>query len=98
LDRSNNAETPLADAETLQGAIPSAPATKAKLWRPRRAFFTKSASEWDHGRAMAERMSALGIPITSLDTDRLPTAPEMDTRRAYALAKSTVAVVTAHTR
>jgi spore photoproduct lyase len=50
---------------------------------------------WDHGRAIADRATALGIAVETLSTDRLGLAFGDDERRAYAEAKQTLAVVVA---
>ena len=42
-----------------------------KLWQPRRLLATPSALTWDHGAAIAERAAALGVPVTTLPSDRL---------------------------
>lgn len=64
-------------------------------WRPRRVLATKSAREWEHGRAILRRAAALGIEITELPGDRLALGLPDDPRRAYAEAKATLAVVVA---
>jgi spore photoproduct lyase len=50
---------------------------------------------WDHGRAIAERAAALGVPVEALPSDRLTLGLSDDPRRAYADAKQTLAVVVA---
>jgi spore photoproduct lyase len=72
-----------------------APDRPSRPWRPRRVVFTRAALAWDHGRAMAGRAAALGIPVTELPTDRLALDLPEDSRRAYAQAKATLAVVVA---
>jgi spore photoproduct lyase len=67
----------------------------ARLWRPRRVLLTRSAREWAHGRAIADRVRALGIPVEELASDRLGLAFPDDPRRAYAEAKATLAIVAA---
>ena len=42
-----------------------------KLWRPHRVLLTRSARTFAHGREIAERASALGVPVVELPTDRL---------------------------
>ncbi len=66
----------------------------ARLWRPRRVLVTPAALEHAHGRAMAERADAEGLPVARLASNRL-TAPKGDPRRAYAEAKATLAIVVA---
>jgi spore photoproduct lyase len=48
-----------------------------------------------HGRAIVERVEALGIPVERLTSDRLPLERDPDARGYYAQAKSTLAVVVA---
>lgn len=62
----------------------------ARLWRPKRVVVTRSALAWDHGRGIAERATALGLPIEELSGDRLGIAD-----LSYAAAKSTLAIVVA---
>lgn len=66
-----------------------------RLWRPKRVLVTRSAMGWPHGRAVAERAAALGVPVETLPSDRLNLARPDDPRRAYAEAKTTLAVVVA---
>jgi spore photoproduct lyase len=72
-----------------------APSTTARLWRPKRVLVTRSAREWDHGRAILARVRGLGLPVEELPSDRLGLAFPDDPRRAYAEAKATLAVVVA---
>ncbi len=51
--------------------------------------------EWDHGRAIADRATRLGIEVEELPSDRLALAMPEDERKAYAAAKNTLAVVVA---
>jgi spore photoproduct lyase len=66
-----------------------------RLWRPRRVLITRAAREWAHGRAMAERCAALGIPVTELSGNQLRLPAEADERKAYAAAKQTLAITVA---
>ena len=66
-----------------------------RVWRPRRIWITRSAMGWAHGRAMAERAAALGLPVIELPSDRLPPPDDADARSGYAAAKATLAVVVA---
>ena len=77
--------------------IPDAPAAPrpTTVWRPRRVLLTRSAREWQHGRAIAERAAAAGVEVVELASDRLALALPDDPRRAYAAAKSTLAVTVA---
>ena len=56
---------------------------------------TRSALEWDHGRAIVTRAEAMGLAVDRLPSDRLNLAFPDDERQAYALAKNTLAVVVA---
>ena len=56
---------------------------------------TRSAREWAHGRAIAERCAAAGLAVEELASDRLKLDLPEDPRAAYAAAKSTLAVVVA---
>ncbi|WP_375421543.1 spore photoproduct lyase family protein [uncultured Sphingomonas sp.] len=67
----------------------------ARSWRPKRVLVARSALEWEHGRAIAARAEALGIDVEVLASDRLGLAFPDDERRAYSLAKQTLAVVVA---
>ena len=64
-------------------------------WLPRRVLATRSALQWDHGRAIAERAAALGIEVRELPTDRLALDLSTDERRAYVEAKQPLAIVVA---
>lgn len=66
-----------------------------KLWRPKRVLVTKSAREWAHGRAIAERCAGQGLDVIELPNDRLQLGMPEDERQAYALAKQTLAVTVA---
>ena len=56
---------------------------------------THSALTFDHGAAVFERAAAAGIATTALAGDRLALDLPDDPRRAYALAKATLALVVA---
>lgn len=77
-------------------AAPLAPAPKpSRLWQPRRVLVTASALGWEHGRQMVERLRALGVAVEELPSDRVKLEVPDDPRRAYAEAKSTLAIVVA---
>lgn len=65
------------------------------IWLPRRLLVTRSALLFPHGRAIVSRAEALGVDIVQLAGDRLSLDLPDDPRRAYASAKSTLAVVVA---
>lgn len=64
-------------------------------WLPRRLLITRSARAWEHGRAIAARAAALGVPVIELRGDRVVWEQPADARAAYADAKATLAVVVA---
>ncbi|WP_230482209.1 SPL family radical SAM protein [Sphingomonas sp. Leaf21] len=64
-------------------------------WRPRRLLVTRSAMAFAHGRGIVDRAEARGVEIVLLPGDRLALDLPEDPRRAYAAAKSTLAVVVA---
>ena len=66
-----------------------------KLWQPRRLLATPSALTWEHGTEIVSRATALGVPVTTLQSDRLKLDLPDDSRRAYAEAKATLALVVA---
>ena len=70
--------------------LPAAEADAARAWRPKRVVVTRAAMGWEHGRAIAARAAALGLPVVELASDRLGIA-----ELGYADAKSTLAVVVA---
>jgi spore photoproduct lyase len=69
--------------------------TARAAWRPRRLLVTRSAMTFAHGRGIAERAAAQGVKVVLLPGDRLLLDLPDDPRRAYAAAKSTLAVVVA---
>lgn len=71
------------------------PPSTPRTWRPQRLFLTRAARGFAHGRAIGERAAALGIDVVELPGDRLVMDLPDDPRRAYAAAKSTLAVVVA---
>ena len=65
-----------------------------KLWRPRRVMITPDALALEHGRVMLERAASYGAEVVKLKSNRLMgIAGESDGRKAYALAKTTFAIV-----
>ena len=73
----------------------STPQPKQKLWLPKRIFFTADALEQPFGQQILERVTALGLEVTKLSSNRLPPLKGKDDRETYRLAKSTLAVVNA---
>lgn len=70
------------------------PPRAARLWLPKRVLVTPAATEFAHGRAMVARAAAVGAEVVELRTNRLTGIRAGDERGTYALAKSTLAVVT----
>ena len=66
---------------------------RPKLWMPRRVLVTAAALEHAHGRRIAERCAALGLPVDELPGNRLAGLRGVDERDTYRRAKSTLAVV-----
>ncbi|MGI4827477.1 MAG: spore photoproduct lyase family protein [Janthinobacterium lividum] len=64
-----------------------------KLWRPRRVLITPEAYELPHGRTMLERAAGFGAEVVRLKSNRLMGLNEANERKAYALAKTTFAIV-----
>jgi len=75
--------------------VPREIAEPTRLWRPKRVLATRSALQWEHGRAIADRAEAQGIEVQRLPGDRLSLGLPDDPRRAYALAKQTLAITVA---
>lgn len=74
---------------------PPVPTSDSRLWRPKRVLVTRAAREWEHGRAMVERASLLGLEVVELPSDRLTLELSADPKRAYHEAKSTLAITVA---
>jgi spore photoproduct lyase len=70
-------------------------ADEARPWRPKRLLVTRAARDWAHGREVMARAAALGSEVIELPGDRVALDLPDDPRRAYAAAKSTVALVVA---
>ena len=80
----------------LPAPSPAGGAAKvSRSWRPKRVLVTRSAREWEHGRAIMARAAGLGLAVEALPSDRLTLDLPSDPKRAYAEAKSTLAIVVA---
>ena len=66
---------------------------EGRLWRPRRVFITPDALALPHGRAMLERAEGFGAEVIRLKANRLTGLNDGDERKAYALAKTSLAIV-----
>lgn len=82
----------LTTPQTPELVIPTGP---ARRWTPRRVVFTPAALAETHGRAIRDRVEALGLPVEELPANRLTGVRGVDERETYRLGKSTLAVVTA---
>ncbi len=86
-----------ATEEEVRPAAGVAEATaEGKLWRPRRVLITPEAYALEHGRVMLARAESFGAEVVRLKSNRLmglgASAGE-DERKAYALAKTSFAIV-----
>ncbi len=91
-------ETCPVDPEMPQPDAGSAAEHGGKLWRPRRVLITPEAYALPHGRTMLERAAGFGAEVIRLKSNRLMGLSEAgaqkgDARKAYALAKTTFAIV-----
>ena len=73
-------------------ALPASAAPTQRLWSPKHVLITRSAREWAHGVAMAERCAAAGLDVVEMPSDRLSLAFPDDEAAAYRQAKSTLAI------
>lgn len=77
--------------------LPSAPQSPPRSikWLPKRILFTADALEQPFGQLLLRRMQGLGLDVTELSGNRLPSLRGKDERETYRLAKGTLAVVNA---
>lgn len=68
---------------------------KARLWMPERVMFTPAALDEPWGQQILERLQSLNLPIEELKQNRLTGLRGESDRETYAIAKRTLAVVTA---
>lgn len=64
-----------------------------KLWRPRRVLITPDALALPHGRLMLDRAASFGAEVVRLASNRLTSFAADSPGKAYALAKTTFAIV-----
>ena len=95
MDASPQSGTPSGDLFRPDPAAAPPSERASRLWRPRRVLVTPAALEHAHGRAILARLEAQGLPVERLASNRLTGLRHPDPRRAYAEAKSTLAVVVA---
>ena len=79
----------------LRRVATALPLPAPRLWLPKRLLATRSALDWDHGRAIASRAADLGVEVVELSSDRVTLDLPDDPRRQYAAAKQTMALVVA---
>ena len=87
-------------SDTLLTDLPApaalAPRTHAaKLWRPQRVVFTPDALDEEFGQQILARVSAQGLEVELLKSNRLTGLRGDDVRATYRTAKNTLAVVRA---
>ena len=86
----------LQELTEAQGNEPASDTRGAsRLWMPRRVVFSPAALAETHGRAIRDRVEALGLPVEELPANRLTGLRGGNERETYRLGKSTLAVVTA---
>lgn len=77
------------------GGVQTVPVGSARMWMPERVLFMPAALVEPWGRQIHERITALGLPIEELRSNRLIGLRGVDERETYKLAKGALAVVTA---
>ena len=68
-------------------------ALAGKLWRPRRVLITPEALGFAYGQAMLARAEQYGAEVIRLKANRMSGLTGDDARKAYAHAKTTLAIV-----
>ncbi len=66
---------------------------EGRLWRPRRVLITPDAYALPHGRLMLERAESFGATVVRLKANRLTGLSDESPQKAYALAKTSFAIV-----
>jgi len=67
----------------------------ARMWLPKRVLFTPDALTEEFGQQMYERITAQGLPVEVLKSNRITGLRGADERETYRNAKNTLAVVKA---
>ena len=92
----NRGETPVSQSAAPEVQIfQQRPGRSAPLWKPKHLFFTAAALDEPHGQRILRRVEALGLEVTRLGGNRLPSFRGETTREQYRRAKNTLAVVNA---
>ena len=81
------------EAAVHPAALEREPLQPGKVWRPRRVMITPDAYALPYGRGMLDRAEALGAEVIRLRANRLDPVRADTPGKAYALAKSTLAIV-----
>ena len=93
-ERSESFEPELVrEAAMHPAALERAHLPQGKVWRPWRVLITPDACAIPYGRAMLDRAEALGAEVVRLRANRLEPLRAETPGKAYALAKSTLAIV-----
>ena len=86
-------ETPTAPVSAPDAVTASS--ESARLWTPRRVVFTPDALQESWGQRIYDRVTAQGLPVDVLKSNRLTDLRGTDDRDTYRRAKQTLAVVNA---
>ncbi|MGP1383068.1 MAG: spore photoproduct lyase family protein [Thainema sp.] len=70
-------------------------AYRRRLWMPEQVLFTPAALDEAWGQQILQRVEALGLPVQKLKQNRITGLRGETERETYAIAKRTLAVVTA---
>ena len=74
---------------------PKVDTRSARVWTPQRVMFTPAALDESYGQRLYERFASQGLDIEVLKSNRITGVRQEDTRKTYAAAKRTLAVVNA---
>ncbi len=80
---------------TLTTLEPKIDIRPARVWTPQRVVFTPAALDESYGQRLYERLTEQGLDIEVLKSNRITGVRQEDTRKTYAAAKRTLAVVNA---
>ncbi len=90
-------DTPALLQELTEAQVTDGPSeigeVSGRRWMPRRVVFTPAALAETYGKAIRDRVEALGLPVEELPANRLSGLRGVDERETYRLGKSTLAVV-----
>ena len=83
----------LAGESAPEPTAPDQALAEGRLWRPRRVLITPDAYDLPHGRLMLERAESFGATVIRLKANRLTGLSDESPQKAYALAKTSFAIV-----